>query len=438
MRDLLIVSIVALGCLYGLKRPWIGLVVWIWLSIMNPHRFAYGFAYSAPLAQMAVASVALGLIITKDRLASPFQGGPVTWFVLLTLWITLTWALGMDPSGDWDQWTKVMKINVMVLMALVVGQTKQQIMGITAALVGSMALLGIKGGLYTLATGGGGRVWGPPGSFIADNNEFACAIVMTIPMIRFLQLQVTSTRLKHAFTVVMLLCAASALGSQSRGALLAISAMALFMWWKGNAKVQIGLVLLLAGLALVVFMPDSWTNRMQTIDDYQVDESALGRISAWWMAWNMVQEHPLGVGFNAVRPELFAMYSPYPTMVFAAHSIYFQVLGHHGYLGIVLFLGVWVSTWRCGSELIRLAAKDASIRWVGDLGAMLQVSLIAFLVGGTFLSLAYFDMPYYLMAIAVMARTWAKRTKRPIEAPVPVWQARLGWGEAAGPRKGIA
>jgi probable O-glycosylation ligase (exosortase A-associated) len=281
-------------------------------------------------------------------------------------------------------------------------------------------------------------VWGPPGSFIADNNEFACAVVMTIPMIRFLQLQIASPRIKHVFTVIMLLCAASAFGSQSRGALLAISAMALFMWWKGNAKVQIGLVLLLAGLALVVFMPDSWTNRMQTIDDYQADESALGRISAWWMAWNMVKEHPLGVGFNAVRPELFALYSPYPTMVFAAHSIYFQVLGHHGYLGIVLFLGVWVSTWRCGSELIRLAAKDASIRWVGDLGAMVQVSLIAFLVGGAFLSLAYFDMPYYLMAIAVMTRTWAKRSKRPAEAAVPAWQARLGWGEAAVQRKGMS
>ncbi len=436
MRDLIIVSIVALGCLYGLKRPWVGLVVWIWLSIMNPHRFAFGFAYSAPLAQMAVASVGLGLLITKDRLSSPFQGGPVTWFVMLTLWITLTWALGMDPSGDWDQWTKVMKINVMVLMALVVANSQQQIMGLMSALIGSMALLGIKGGLYTLATGGGGRVWGPPGSFIADNNEFACALVMSIPMLRFLQMQVTDRRIKHVFTGVMLLCAASAFGSQSRGALLAISAMAAFMWWKGKAKLQIGLVLLVVGVALVAFMPDSWTNRMQTIDDYQADESALGRISAWWMAWNMVKEHPLGVGFNAVRPELFALYSPYPTMVFAAHSIYFQVLGHHGYLGVVLFLGVWVTTWRCGSDLIKAAAKDPSLRWVGDMGAMVQVSLIAFLVGGTFLSLAYFDLPYYLMALTVATRSWVRRTKRPPEPAVPRWQAMLGWGEAKLTQKG--
>ncbi len=436
MRDLIIVSIVALGCLYGLKRPWVGLVVWIWLSIMNPHRFAFGFAYSAPLAQMAVASVGLGLLITKDRLSSPFQGGPVTWFVMLTLWITLTWALGMDPSGDWDQWTKVMKINVMVLMALVVANSQQQIMGLMSALIGSMALLGIKGGLYTLATGGGGRVWGPPGSFIADNNEFACALVMSIPMLRFLQMQVTDRRIKHVFTGVMLLCAASAFGSQSRGALLAISAMAAFMWWKGKAKLQIGLVLLVVGVALVAFMPDSWTNRMQTIDDYQADESALGRISAWWMAWNMVKEHPLGVGFNAVRPELFALYSPYPTMVFAAHSIYFQVLGHHGYLGVVLFLGVWVTTWRCGSDLIKAAAKDPSLRWVGDMGAMVQVSLIAFLVGGTFLSLAYFDLPYYLMALTVATRSWVRRTKRPPEPAVPRWQALLGWGEAKLTQKG--
>jgi hypothetical protein len=37
----------------------------------------------------------------------------------------------------------------------------------------SLALLGAKGGVFTLMTAGSYRVWGPPGSFIEDNNEFA-------------------------------------------------------------------------------------------------------------------------------------------------------------------------------------------------------------------------------------------------------------------------
>ena len=48
MRDLLILSIVGVAAILALKRPWIGVMLWTWLSIMNPHRFAWGMAYSAP------------------------------------------------------------------------------------------------------------------------------------------------------------------------------------------------------------------------------------------------------------------------------------------------------------------------------------------------------------------------------------------------------
>jgi putative inorganic carbon (HCO3(-)) transporter len=432
MRDIVIVTIVALGVLIALRRPWVGLLLWVWLSIMNPHRFAFGFAYSAPLAQVTVAAIALGMVVTRDRLRSPFVAGPATWFIVLTLWITITWALGLDPKGDWDQWTKVMKINVMVVMAVVLVHTKQQIMGLATVLVGSMGLLGLKGGLYTLATGGGGRVWGPPGSFIADNNDFACALVMTIPLLRFLQLQVQHRWWRHVYTALILLCVTSVIGSQSRGGLLAMAAMGTFFWWKSKAKVRIGLVLALMAVVVLLAVPESWMQRMQTIDDYQTDQSALGRLNAWWMAWNLVKDYPLGIGMNTVRPELFALYSPYPEKVFAAHSIYFQMLGNHGYLGVLLFVGIWWSTWRCAADLIRMGERNPEQRWLSDLGTMAQVSVLTYLVGGIFLSLAYFDLPYYTMTLVVVARLWAHNAKlQAAEPQVPAWQAHLGWGKAA-------
>ena len=67
MRDLLIIAVVAAGCIAALRRPWIGIMLWTWLSIMNPHRYTYGMAYSAPLAATAVASVALGLLMRRSK-----------------------------------------------------------------------------------------------------------------------------------------------------------------------------------------------------------------------------------------------------------------------------------------------------------------------------------------------------------------------------------
>jgi putative inorganic carbon (hco3(-)) transporter len=407
MRDILVVAPVLLAALIALRRPWVGVILWTWLSIMNPHRYTYGFAFSAPLAAIAAGTTLLGLLLTQDR-RSPFQGPAVVVFLLFSFWMTLSWRFGLDPDGDFAQWDKVMKINLMVFVSLILLQSKKHIFALVWVAAGSLAILGSKGGLFTVMTGGSYRVWGPPGSFIEDNNEFALALVMTIPLLRFLQMQLAKGWGRHGMTVIMLLCAASALGSHSRGALLAISSMTLMLWWRGKSKGAVGILLIIAGFVLIGFMPDEWTNRMSTIDNYQEDRSALGRISAWWTAWNLAFHYPLGVGFNFVRPELFALYSPTPDYIHAAHSIYFLVLGNHGFVGLFLFLMIWFFTWGAAGSLRKSAAGIPQAQWAADLGGMAQVSLLGYAVGGAFLSLSYFDLPYYIMVMVIASRVWVK------------------------------
>jgi putative inorganic carbon (hco3(-)) transporter len=444
MRDILIVGIVLLAALISLRRPWIGVMLWTWLSIMNPHRYTYGFAYTAPLAALAAGVTLLGLLMTKER-HSPFKGPAVIAFILFTFWVTLSWGFGLDPSGDFPQWDKVMKINLMVFVALILLSSKKHVFALVWVAAGSLAILGAKGGVFTVMTGGSYRVWGPPGSFIQDNNEFALALVMTIPLLRFLQLQLTKGWGRHLMTVVMLLCAAAAVGSHSRGALLAISAMTLMLWWRGKSKGAVGILMIVAAFALVGFMPDEWTSRMSNIDDYQEDRSALGRISAWWTAWNLAFHYPLGVGFNFVRPELFALYSPTPEFVHAAHSIYFLVLGNHGFMGLFLFLLIWFLTWGAAGSLRKSAKGIPQAQWAADLGGMAQVSLLGYAVGGAFLSLSYFDLPYYIMVMVVVARVWVLTKgweREPVYAPgwrtIPGLATPLVLGNESVPKKKLA
>jgi putative inorganic carbon (HCO3(-)) transporter len=408
MRDTLLIAIVFAGCIAALRRPWIGVMLWTWLSIMNPHRYTWGIAYSAPLAAIAAASVVIGLLMTKDR-ESPFKGSAVQWMLVFMIWMTISWLAGLDVAGDFDQWKKVMKVDVMIIVSLMLLHSKKHIFALVWVCVLSIALLGAKGGLFSLLSGGGGRVWGPPGSFIEDNNAFAVAVIMTIPLLRFLQLQLASKSAKHAMTIAMLLCAISALGSQSRGALLAISAMAFYFWWNGKNKLQMGLLLFVVAALLLEFMPDSWSDRMATINTYETDGSAMGRISAWWNSWNLAFHYPFGVGFNAATPALFARFSPYPDQVQGAHSIYFLALGNHGFIGLALFLGIWVATWRSAGWLRHKKDLVPGAKWCGELGALSQVSLIAYLVGGAFLNLTYFDLPYNIMVMVVLTRVWVER-----------------------------
>ena len=408
MRDLLIVSLVLAGAVLALRRPWIGVMNWTWLSIMNPHRYAWGIAYSAPLAAIAAASTLVGLVLTKER-QSPFQGAPVWWLAALTMWITLSWQLGIDPAGDYPMWDRVIKIYLMTFVALALLRTRYDMLAFAWVTIGSLGVLATKGGLFTVLKGGNYRVFGPPSSFIADNNDFALATVVCIPMIRFLQLQVEHRWLRHGLTVVMLLSAASALGSHSRGGLLALIGMAGVFWLRSQHRIKTGALIAVAALALLPFMPEHWWERMHTIRNYQEDGSAMGRINAWIVAWHTAQEYFFGGGMSYQHQFLFDQYGPYENTVRAAHSIYFQILGNHGFVGLFIYLMMWISAFRCAGWLRKHAREAPETKWAADLGSMVQVSLAGFAVGGSFLSLSYFDLPYNLMVLVVLAKAWVMR-----------------------------
>jgi probable O-glycosylation ligase (exosortase A-associated) len=404
MRDVLLVSIVAAVALIALFRPWIGVIGWTVLSIMNPHRYTWDAA-ELPLAAVVAISTLIGLLLTRDRRGTPLNAPNIA-LVAFMAWIGITLPFSFSVEDSMEMWSKVMKIDLMIIVATIALTTRTHMMALVWVLVGSIGFYGFKGGIFTILQGGEQRVWGPPSSFIEGNNELALALVMTIPLMRFLQLRSSNRAMFHGLTALMVLSAAAALGTQSRGALLALGAMAAMLFVRSGRgqRLWLGLFIIVTGAALIAFMPATWVDRMATIMEYQKDSSALGRINAWWMAWNLASARFTGGGFAIYDEQTFARYAPNPQDVHAAHSIYFQVLGEHGFIGLALFLLIWFLVWRSAGSLRRLAGDSPNLRWAADLGSLCQVSLTGFAVGGAFLSLAYFDLPYNLLVLVVVAR----------------------------------
>lgn len=424
MRDLLIVGLVVGFAIVALARPWVGVMLWNWISIMNPHRYAWGFAYSMPVAMIAGVATLIGLIFAKDK-QSPFKGAPVWWLLMFFLWMTLSWALGYDPAGDHWMWDRSMKIFVMIFVALALLHNRYHIIAFVWVTVGSLAILGIKGGIFTVLTAGNYRVWGPAGSFIEGNNEMALALIMILPLIHFLQLQMTSKLARHGMSVAMLLCAAAALGSHSRGALVAICGMLTLFWWRSERKGLIAFLIFIGAVAMLPMLPEHWWDRMATIKTYEQDASAMGRINAWIVALEVAKDYWTGAGMSYQHQIFFSMYGYYNTVVLAAHSIYFEVLGNHGWVGLILFIALWLSTYRNAGWLHKNARKIPEAKWLADLGAMVQVGLVGYAAGGTFLSLAYFDLPYNMMVMVVIGRKWVESRGWERDPKVP-WLVYLG------------
>ena len=404
MRDIL-VAVIVFGFLpLVFKRPYVGILMWVWISVMNPHTQGWGFATTFPFAALIAAVTLVSLIFTKHSKNLPFTS--VTWFfIAFVMWMNVTTLFALYPEESYEQWVKVIKIMLMTFVTLMLIKTRWHIHLLICVIVFSLGYYGVKGGVFTVATGGEDKVWGPEGTFIGGNNEIALALIMTIPLMHYLQMTSSKKWVRHSLTFAMILCALAALGSYSRGALLAIAAMGGFLWLKSQHKFRIALFVFVMALPALAFMPDQWGERMDTINTYEEDLSVKGRFNAWWMAYNLAKERPLvGGGFEVSMPELFWLYAPDPEDLHAAHSVYFQALGEHGFVGLGLYLLLALSTWRTGSWIIRNTGKREEYRWAYNLATMIQVSLIGFAVGGAFLSLLYFDVPYYLMAAMVATR----------------------------------
>lgn len=396
--------IIIVLAVYSLRHPWVGILGWTWISLMNPHTYSWRLA-SMPVAATVAGAVLIGLFVTKDkRNFSIAREGVV--LILFMLWMCMVLPFSYQFDDSYLLWVRIMKIDLMILVALVLLHSKAHIIALAWVLVGSIGFYGVKGGLFTLATGGTHHVWGPEGTYIGGNNEVALALVMIIPIMRFLQLTTDNARVKKGLVVAMLLCAVAALGSQSRGALLAIAAMTTVLWWRSQSRIKTGLAFILLATLMFGFMPDTWSDRMSTIQTYDEDDSAMQRINAWKMAWNIAKNNPFGAGFLVSTPEICALYSPIPTDCRAAHSIYFMVLGEQGFIGLLLFITLWFLVWRSARHLRIEGAKRVETAWLAPLGAMVQVSLAGYAVGGAFLSLSYYDLPYNLLVLVVLGRRW--------------------------------
>jgi hypothetical protein len=68
-------------------------------------------------------------------------------------------------------------------MCLIHGKERIQLLVWVTAV--SIGFYGIRGGIFTILTGGNYRVYGPEETFIADNNQLGLALTMILPLLYY-------------------------------------------------------------------------------------------------------------------------------------------------------------------------------------------------------------------------------------------------------------
>jgi probable O-glycosylation ligase (exosortase A-associated) len=404
---------------FCLSRPWIGVLTWSWLGYMNPHRMTWGFAYDLPFGMMVMLATIVGLVITKDKKGLP---NAIEVYLLLALWgwFLVTTLFAFYPEDAWIQFNKVSKILVGIFLSLFLLQDARKLRALIWVIALSIGFFGVKGGIFSIMTGAQNQVLGPRDSFISGNTEIGLALNMVIPLIIFLQREETRMWRRRMLMAAAVLSIIASLGTYSRGALIGLAVVVPLVFLKSRARLVLLPLLAIAIVVLPSVMPRQWLERMGTIETYDQDVSANQRLNSWYVARELAKDYPvMGGGFRTFSKDIYEAYMPgykYAENALDAHSIYFQVLGEHGFTGLALFVALIASTLLSLRRIIWNTRRDPSQRWICNCAQMLEVSVLAYAVSGAFLSMSYFDLFYHQVVITVILKTLVK-------APVPVPEA---------------
>ena len=231
-----------------------------------------------------------------------------------------------------------------------------------------------------------------------ENNAFAVALLISVPLLVLWYRETTNQIIKKGILVAIPLCYASALSSWSRGALLSMGVVTIILLWHSKRKYLVLPVIIIGAYLAFQFLPDEWFGRMATIETYDEDTSAMGRIEVWKDGWYHTLSHPFaGAGFEGWR---------YVTQR-DWHNASIEIMSEHGFIAFGIWISLILGTIISLSTLPKKAKGIPGLEWVSNYSYMLRASLITYYVGTTFLGLSYWDLLYHLIFISVLVRQFA-------------------------------
>jgi len=404
MRGIAVAALIMVWLPVIIFKPHIGVLVWSWVSHMVPQFYTYNFAQTFPFLVLVFGATFVGLILNKDPKGLP--GHPVVFAIILYwLWVGTTTVLAFEPTVAQPKLIHFSKVLIFALLSMAVMKSPNRLKAFVWVMVASLAFVAVKGGLFTILTGGVARVQNA-GGMMQDNNQLAMALAMLVPLIVFVAQHPPHKLLKWPLIGSALLVPLAGFGTQSRGGFVAVAAVIGMMILKTKHRFKLIFLVISLGALGWQLAPDSYKNRIASTESAATEDTSFrGRVSMWKFAVNLADAHPVeGGGFDIFYvPVVTQRYMPPGFQARAPHSIYFEVLAEHGYVGLYLFLAMILTGWFSASTNRKRYKKFEETHWLSELNNACQLAIIAYVVGGLTVNIATFDIIYHVFAIIVMS-----------------------------------
>lgn len=409
MRDL-IFSLFVLGMVPAcFKKPFIGLAMFSWLAYMRPQDLTWGFARYQRWSYLIALVTFIGFIRLR-----PDRWFMANWrsYLMLVFMALVGISVAICERPEEVQFTKYLefcKIIIIALFTTVAVRTREQLRMLLWIIALSLGFYGVKSGIWGFFSFFQTPIIRGPGGMMLDNNDLSLALSMAVPVLLHLGLTEQKKMVRRAFLVAVPLTMITIMLTHSRGGFLSLSAALGVMIWHSRNRVAVFSVAAFLGLVALAVLPSAYKERISSIGDYKTEGSALGRLHSWNVGYHMAVGNPFfGVGMNKYRQH-FVEYDPNPTPdllaghnIIVAHNSYIQIWAESGSLALgiyfVLLGSCFVTIWR-----VRKHAKERYFTsWILNYATMFQASMLAFMIGGTFLNRAHFDLVYEFIALIMV------------------------------------
>lgn len=432
MRDLFLIGFLTSLLLIGFRRPFLFVCAYIYVDIVSPQRISYYLLSSVPVSLIVFVAAFLGWAIGDDKKLSRPTPRQILLTVLL-IYCGYTTLTADFPEAALSKWDWVWKAMVFAIFMPATLYTRVRIEGILMFMLLSISSIVVVGGAKTLAGGGG---YGTLNLMVANNSgmyesstisAFAiCSIPLILYMAKYSTIVKPTIITRIYWYALAFACLLIPIGTQTRTGLLCIFLMAVLEL--RSAKRRMLYIGVMAAIVVIgiPFLPDSYTKRMDTIQGYQGDNSAATRLAVWKWTIDYAADHPLGGGFNVYIGNKLEIDMSYRTsdgtlvkvVGYDAgrsfHNAYFEMLGEQGYPGLLMFLAAHlIGIFRM--EAVRRAYRkhQGANAWVSPLASALQHAHLIYLLGCSFVGIAFQPFIYFIIAVEIgfdrYVQTYVKR-----------------------------
>jgi putative inorganic carbon (HCO3(-)) transporter len=378
--------------------PFIGVLLWMWISLMAPHTQIYGmlpFSYALVIAVVTV----LAFMLSKERSLPP--NTLTTWALVgMVVFATVAQFSAYDFDRSYSRWDTIWKGVFVSLLSLPLLTTRLRMHAYVWIFVLSVGYFGVKGGLFSFMTGGVHRVSAQGGNMLGDNNHLATGLVMTIPIVMYLAIHSVHRFMRVACWIYVFLLFVGSIFTYSRGGFLAMVGAMSVLWLRSSFKMVTTIALAFFAVVVVMFAPDALWQRFGSIDDFRDDGSAMGRLDIWRVALQLGFSHPLtGIGFHGTTLPFLVAQVDGSVQPRAIHNSYLEVFTEAGIFAFMCHLLLFFAMAIYLQQVRRLTRGLDEWKWAFDLASMLQVSIVGYAIGSFFLSLGFFDGWWFLVIL---------------------------------------